>query len=339
VLATRWIIESGRSIPAAGDSLSTESSPTLQPGDPPCIVNLRTTRFRAGAMRQRFRASRERGRLVWRAHPTLYRSYLSWSIVGAIVLASSCALLAHGASLSGAILGVALSAAWAGAWIWVISFHVGLVRPGEFGGSARASDPGQAGARVPLHEPRATLGLPNVLTLLRILLVPAVGWAIVAHPRLEPYATAALLAIFLVGFSDVLDGVLARLLDWQTLFGRSLDHLADVLIVNVVAITEHAAGILPGWLMVLIVIRYAGTGIGGVIVLMMVPGAQITPTWIGKVATFIAGWTLFLSLAHHVGRWPLTVAMPWLFAASGVTLAANVGVLAYQVLRRERPAA
>jgi cardiolipin synthase len=173
-----------------------------------------------------------------------------------------------------------------------------------------------------------------VLTLLRILLVPAVGWAILAHARLEDHATPALVIIFLVGFSDVLDGVLARLLDWQTPFGRYLDHLADVLIMNAVAITEHASGMLPIWLLALVVIRYAGTGIGGVASLMWVPGAQIAPTWIGKVATFVSGMTLFLALARGTGHWPLDAALPWLFGVSGVALGANIAVLAYQVLRR-----
>jgi len=282
-------------------------------------VNLRATGFRAGAMRRRFAASRERGRCAWHEHPRVYRSYLLWSGLGALGLAGSGAYLAHGARLSSAILGLGLSALWVALWIRVISFHVGLVQAA-------------AGPR------RASLGLPNVLTFLRILLVPAVCWAILAHARMGRHAAAVLLVIFLIGFTDILDGVLARLLRWQTPFGRYLDHLADVLIMNAVAITEHAAGILPGWLMALVVIRYAGTGIGGIVFLMTVPGMQITPTWIGKAATFIGGMTLFLALAHRLGHWPLDAAMPWIFAAAGVTLAANIIVLAFQVLFRRRPA-
>jgi phosphatidylglycerophosphate synthase len=271
-------------------------------------------------MRHRFRASRERGRTDWRAHPTVYRSYAIWSTFGAIALAGAGAFLARGAGLVVAALGVAVSAAWAAFWIWVISFHTGLVQDGAPRGGAAP------------RAPRASLGLPNVLTLLRVLLAPAVGWAILAHARLEPHAAPALVLIFLVGFSDVLDGVLARLLDWQTPFGRYLDHLADVLIMNAVVLAEYAAGMVPGWLTALVVIRYAGTGIGGVVSLMLVPGAKITPTWIGKVATFVAGMTLFLTLAHVTGHWPLDAAMPWLFAASGVALGANIVVLAYQVV-------
>jgi len=304
------------------ESPTAPGGPTLQVGDPPCIVDLRATGFRLAAMRERFRASRERGRAAWRAHPSVYRSYMVWSVFGAIALGGSCAFLARGAGLVGATLGVAISAAWAAFWIRVISFHMGLVQD---------ADP--SGGSTP-RAPRASLGLPNVLTLLRILLVPGVGWAILAHARLEAHATPALVIIFLVGFSDVLDGVLARLLDWQTPFGRYLDHLADVLMMNAVAITECAAGMLPIWLMVLVVIRYAGTGIGGVVSLMLLPGAQIAPTWIGKVATFVSGMTLFLALAHSTGHWPLDAAMPWLFGVAGVALGANIAVLAYQVLRR-----
>jgi cardiolipin synthase (CMP-forming) len=282
-------------------------------------VNLRATGFRAAAVRERFRASRARGRAAQREHAAIYRSYLSWSVIGLLAVALWSAVLAYGARLAGAIVGGAFCVVWAVFWIWAISFHVGLVQKGS-------------------EKVRTSLGLPNVLTFLRIVLVPAVGWAIMAYGRLERIALPALIVIFLVGFSDVLDGVLARLLDWQTPFGRYLDHLADVLIMNAVAISEYAAGMLPGWLLALVVIRYAGTGIAGVVVLMIVPGFQIAPTWIGKVATFISGWTVFLTLAHTLGRWPLGVAMPWLFLASGVALGANIGILLYQVLFRRRSA-
>jgi CDP-diacylglycerol--glycerol-3-phosphate 3-phosphatidyltransferase len=78
------------------------------------------------------------------------------------------------------------------------------------------------------------MNLPNLLTLFRIILIPIlvvayclpVTWA---HP-------AAALIFFIAGFTDWLDGYLARNLKQHTRFGAFLDPVADKLIVAVVLI-------------------------------------------------------------------------------------------------------
>ncbi len=72
--------------------------------------------------------------------------------------------------------------------------------------------------------------LPNMLTLLRIALIPAL-YICFAFP--STFANWAAVVIFTVaGISDFFDGYLARRLDLQSRLGRMLDPIADKLMVG-----------------------------------------------------------------------------------------------------------
>ena len=67
--------------------------------------------------------------------------------------------------------------------------------------------------------------LPNLISVLRILLVLPVVWALV---NLE-YAIALIL-FAVAGFTDALDGFLAKHFHWESRLGSILDPLADKLL-------------------------------------------------------------------------------------------------------------
>ncbi len=75
--------------------------------------------------------------------------------------------------------------------------------------------------------------LPNAISVLRVLLVPA--WLVVAElhraelPGEASWRAVCLGILLLLGFSDVLDGYLARRFSLQTPFGATLDAVADKL--------------------------------------------------------------------------------------------------------------
>ena len=72
-------------------------------------------------------------------------------------------------------------------------------------------------------------GLPNVITIARILLVPLFVLTYLSQWQHSYLATAVLFG--LAAFTDWLDGYLARRLDQTTPFGAFLDPVADKLIV------------------------------------------------------------------------------------------------------------
>lgn len=88
-----------------------------------------------------------------------------------------------------------------------------------------------------------TRDIPNIITVLRILLVPPV---IVTLAR-EQYA-AALLLFAAAGLSDGLDGLLAKHYGWTSRLGSILDPLADKLLLVSSYITLAWVGVIPVWL-------------------------------------------------------------------------------------------
>jgi cardiolipin synthase len=92
--------------------------------------------------------------------------------------------------------------------------------------------------------------IPNIITIARILLVPLVVWLII-----DDRYQAAFAAFVLAGISDAVDGFLAKRFDLATELGAHLDPLADKLLLVSIYVTLGAEGILPAWLVILVVSR------------------------------------------------------------------------------------
>jgi CDP-diacylglycerol---glycerol-3-phosphate 3-phosphatidyltransferase len=105
--------------------------------------------------------------------------------------------------------------------------------------------------------------IPNLLTLLRILAIPLVGWLLTYPGPRE--AWAAMFIFLFASLTDFLDGWFARRYGLVTALGKLLDPLADKLLVISVlimlAVLDRQPGI-PGWLLVVVVGReFAVTGL------------------------------------------------------------------------------
>ncbi|HZD51733.1 MAG TPA: CDP-alcohol phosphatidyltransferase family protein, partial [Woeseiaceae bacterium] len=92
--------------------------------------------------------------------------------------------------------------------------------------------------------------LPNAISLMRIGLVAPVVWMM-----LESHFEEAIVLFFIAGFSDGLDGYLAKRFDWHTRLGGILDPVADKLLVASAFITLVSTGHVPLWLAVAVVLR------------------------------------------------------------------------------------
>lgn len=92
--------------------------------------------------------------------------------------------------------------------------------------------------------------LPNIISILRILLVvPTVNYLL--HNEFGK----ALALFFIAGFSDGLDGFLARRFGWMTRLGSVLDPLGDKLLMTAIYFTLGLMGQLPIWLVALVIGR------------------------------------------------------------------------------------
>jgi CDP-diacylglycerol---glycerol-3-phosphate 3-phosphatidyltransferase len=104
------------------------------------------------------------------------------------------------------------------------------------------------------------VNLPNALTLLRIFLVPFL--VVVLLTKFEGREIVAL-AIFLVATAtDFFDGWLARRRGEITTLGTLLDPIADKLLISAAFISLVEVGLVPAWMVVVVVGReFAVTGL------------------------------------------------------------------------------
>jgi CDP-diacylglycerol--glycerol-3-phosphate 3-phosphatidyltransferase len=110
------------------------------------------------------------------------------------------------------------------------------------------------------------LTLPNLLTLLRIALIPVLVYFLTDTGPL--FSALAAFTFFIASLTDFLDGYLARLYGHMTTLGKFLDPLADKLIVAAALIMLAAADRVPrvpAWMVVVIIGReIAVTGLRGI---------------------------------------------------------------------------
>ncbi|MEG2380909.1 MAG: CDP-alcohol phosphatidyltransferase family protein, partial [Oscillospiraceae bacterium] len=123
--------------------------------------------------------------------------------------------------------------------------------------------------------------IPNLLTTVRLLLVPLFVYFIFGN---ENYALAA--ATFLVsGFTDIVDGFVARKFNMITDFGKVYDPFVDKLMQITVIVCLAIAKILPVWIIVIIIVKEVSMiVIGGILYFKDI---VVHSVWYGKACTVL----------------------------------------------------
>lgn len=155
------------------------------------------------------------------------------------------------------------------------------------------------------------LNLANALTALRILLAPVFLVLYVSGFRLRALAAFAAAAA-----TDVLDGLVARVLRQQTRLGAFLDPVADKLLAACALVALAATGRLPSWLPVLVIGRDAAQLLGATLLRSTHHAVPISVTRIGKYATVGLALTVVLALADDFGADPGGELGPFVIAAA-----------------------
>ncbi|MCQ6270003.1 CDP-diacylglycerol--glycerol-3-phosphate 3-phosphatidyltransferase [Pseudarthrobacter sp. R1] len=174
---------------------------------------------------------------------------------------------------------------------------------------ATAAGPGRAGV----------WNLPNVLTMLRIALVPFFVWFLIADaPGLQseagPWRWAAAAAFAVAIYTDKLDGDIARSRNLVTDFGKIADPIADKLLIGSALVMLSVLGELPWWVTVVILVREWGIT---ALRFFVIRYGVIPASRGGKLKTVVQTAAIFLYLL------PLAAIMPWLsWAAFAVMMVA-----------------
>lgn len=166
------------------------------------------------------------------------------------------------------------------------------------------------------------MSIPNILTFIRIFLIPAFVLAYY-FPIKAGHAIAAII-FALAALTDWVDGYLARNLNQVTKFGAFLDPVADKLIVTTAlvlvvgqigtAYVAIPAAVIVGREIVISALREWMAEIG--------KRASIAVGFIGKVKTAVQMAAVILLLLHHPGvdEGFMVFGMILLYAAAGLTL-------------------
>ena len=122
--------------------------------------------------------------------------------------------------------------------------------------------------------------IPNLISLLRLLLVPFTVWLLISGAF-----DWAFMTFLVAGISDGVDGFLVRRYGWHSRLGAYLDPLADKALLVSVFVTLGFLKEIPAWLVIIVVSRDALI-VGAVLLArMMDHPVAVKPLMISKINT------------------------------------------------------
>jgi cardiolipin synthase len=160
------------------------------------------------------------------------------------------------------------------------------------------------------------VNLPNLITLARLISVPAIVWLI-----LDDRMLAAFLLFVAAGISDALDGFIAKHFNRQSVLGSYLDPLADKALLVSVYVGLGYQGHLPSWLVILVVFRDVLIIGGALLIHTLTQSLRMEPLAISKINTGfqIALAALVLAkLGLGIGFWGVTALLVYVVAVTTV---------------------
>lgn len=180
------------------------------------------------------------------------------------------------------------------------------------------------------------LNVPNILTVLRFIIIPIFAYFLCGHQ----YIIATIL--FLAGgITDVLDGYIARKYNLVTSWGKIADPLADKLMqLTALVILSLVIKLIPIELLLIILAKEIFMGIGA-IVLYKQNNYVVSADWYGKMATVVFYLAVVMMLFDKpFGQWiilsiPFNRLFFW-FAVAVALFAFSMYVRSYREIKQNR---
>ncbi len=157
--------------------------------------------------------------------------------------------------------------------------------------------------------------IPNAISVFRIILVVPILLLLVG----EHFGWAMAL-FWLAGFSDGLDGYLAKRFDWGSRLGALLDPIADkLLVVGLFATLTHMQ-LIPLWLAAVVILRDVVIVAGATAYNFLVRPVHGEPTRISKLNTALQLLFLMVVMSRAGFGWPDEISVTLLGAAILITV-------------------
>jgi cardiolipin synthase len=140
------------------------------------------------------------------------------------------------------------------------------------------------------------LGIPNMLSILRLILIPVFVVLYLSNFRYSGIYAAEIL--ILSGITDVLDGAIARKFNMTSELGRILDPLADKLTQATICVCLVIRHIAPFWLLFLLILKdFVMIGAGANIIRK--GKEMMSSKWFGKLGTVVFYAAMILIIAFR----------------------------------------
>lgn len=162
---------------------------------------------------------------------------------------------------------------------------------------------------------------PNLLTLLRICLAPFLVAAI-----LENHYELSFGLFLAAGFTDALDGVLARVLEQRSMLGHYLDPVADKLLLSTLFLVLLHKGLMPTTVTVLVFGRDVGILLVAAVMYSVAGRREFGPSIFGKANTVAQVTAVAVVLLHQLtsAQWVVILRLVALDATIGLTIASGL---------------
>ena len=149
--------------------------------------------------------------------------------------------------------------------------------------------------------------VPNILSILRITLIPLVAWLI-----LSDYFLYALITTLFIAISDFLDGFIARIFNAQSEIGSYLDAIADKAFIISAYMLIGTQNLLPTFLIIIVISRdiiiMGAFGLS----FAMNQKLDINPLRISKVNTFLQFTLIILVLVKNIWKFDFIYMLSYL---------------------------
>lgn len=175
--------------------------------------------------------------------------------------------------------------------------------------------------------------IPNIVTGIRFLLIPLLLYLLINKDFHN-----ALYLLLIMGFTDALDGYLAKRMNWTSKFGEFFDPLCDKLMLVGIMLVLAWIELLPVWLVVIIVVRDIIIVMGGLAYHFCISSFRAAPSILSKCNTFfqllLAGIVIYAQLNPAVEQFiPLLITIVTLTTMlSGIGYVMEWGINARKML-------
>lgn len=142
-----------------------------------------------------------------------------------------------------------------------------------------------------LFTKKNILTIPNLLSLLRILMIPVIVWLYIKEKNYR----AATAVIILSGLTDIADGIIARKCNMVSDFGKILDPIADKLTQGTLIISLSLKYPKMLWLIALFTAKEFVMALLGYITIRNTDSVN-SAKWYGKLSTFVLYASMILMI-------------------------------------------